>query len=201
MPFRRRTIYLLAFCALSAPLLGQDASKPSTSAADFDMSAFLKETQQTLNESGYFGLVWWIPTQYWELALERAKQRLSHTRLDNVDWYWPAEENAGRRSPQDIVRLLTPFDPVVWDRARFELLWGWAYRFEAYTPASKRKRGYYALPLLWRDHVIGWSNVSVKNGEFKAELGYVESPPRDVAFNRELRAELDRMRVFLGLES
>ena len=67
---------------------------------------------------------------------------------------------AARR--QDTVRLLTPFDPVVWDRARFELLWGWVYRFEAYTPAPKRKLGYYALPLLWRDRVIGWGNLSVK---------------------------------------
>ena len=48
-----------------------------------------------------------------------------------------------------------PFDPVVHDRTRFELLWGWTYRFEAYTPAPKRKRGYYALPLLWRDRAIG----------------------------------------------
>jgi hypothetical protein len=39
----------------------------------------------------------------------------------------------------DAVRLLAPFDPVVWDRQRFEAFWGWAYRFEAYTPASKRK--------------------------------------------------------------
>lgn len=49
------------------------------------------------------------------------------------------------------VRLLAPFDPLVWDRRRFELLWGWPYRFEAYTPPAKRKLGYYALPLLWRD--------------------------------------------------
>jgi hypothetical protein len=48
--------------------------------------------------------------------------------------------------------------------------------------------------------VIGWANVSVKNGELEAELGYVEGqPPRERAFRRELEAELDRMRVFLGL--
>ena len=78
---------------------------------------------------------------------------------------------------QEIVRLLAPFDPVVWDRRRFELFWGWAYRFEAYTPASKRQRGYYALPLLWRDRVIGWGNVSVKNGELHADIGYVGGAP------------------------
>jgi uncharacterized protein YcaQ len=87
----------------------------------------------------------------------------------------------------------------VWDRFRFELLWGWVYRFEAYTPPPKRKLGYYALPLLWRDRVIGWGNLSVKDGELKSEFGYVKSQPRDRAFKRELEAELDRMRVFLGL--
>jgi uncharacterized protein YcaQ len=96
------------------------------------------------------------------------------------------------------VRLLTPFDPLVRDRHRFELLWGWLYRFEAYTPAAKRRRGYYALPLLWRDRVIGWGNVSVKNGQLASDLGYVESPPRDRAFQRELEAEMDRLRAFLG---
>ena len=70
-----------------------------------------------------------------------------------------ADEHPAPRRPPDTVRLLAPFDPVVWDRRRFELLWGWAYRFEAYTPAAKRKLGYYALPLLWRDRVIGWGNL------------------------------------------
>jgi len=134
-------------------------------------------------------------------ALLRARSRLSQARVDGIDWYWPAEENAERRARPDTVRLLTPFDPVVRDRHRFELLWGWVYRFEAYTPEAKRKLGYYALPLLWRNRVIGWSNVSVKNGELKSEFGYVESAPRDHAFRRELEVELDRMRAFLGLKS
>lgn len=134
-------------------------------------------------------------------ALQRAKERLSHARVDGVDWYWPAKENAARHATQDKVRLLAPFDPVVRDRARFEYLWGWVYRFEAYTPAPKRKLGYYAMPLLWRDQVIGWANLSVKGAELKSDFGYVAShAPRDRVFKRELEAELDRMRAFLGLE-
>ena len=88
----------------------------------------------------------------------------------------------------------------VHDRARFELLWSWVYRFEAYTPAPKRKLGYYALPLLWRDRVIGWGNLAVKNGKLTSDLGYVAGKqPRDPAFKRELEAELERMRVFLSV--
>ncbi len=49
-------------------------------------------------------------------------------------WYWPADENPrSRHAPDEQVRLLAPFDPVVWDRRRFELLWGWVYKFEAYA--------------------------------------------------------------------
>jgi len=133
-------------------------------------------------------------------ALQRANERLSHARVDGTDWYW-AKQDAVRGAPQDRERLLAPFDPVVRDRDRFELLWGWVYRFEAYTPAPKRKLGYYALPLLWRERVIGWGNLSVKNDELKSEFGYAGSQPRDRGFKRELEAELDRMRAFLGLKS
>jgi len=134
-------------------------------------------------------------------ALQRAHERFSHAQVDGVDWYWPAAEDPQRAAAPDTVRLLAPFDPVVWDRARFELLWGWVYRFEAYTPLPKRIRGYYAMPLLWRDRVIGWGNLSVRNGELNSDLGYVESQPYDPAFRRELDAELSRMKLFLGLKS
>jgi len=134
-------------------------------------------------------------------ALNRAKERLAHERVDGMDWYWPAGANPAHSEASEAVRLLAPFDPVVWDRWRFELLWGWVYRFEAYTPPAKRKRGYYALPLLWRDCVIGWGNLAMKNGELHAELGFVNSRPTDSSFKRELAAELERLREFLGLKA
>jgi uncharacterized protein YcaQ len=134
-------------------------------------------------------------------ALRRAQERLAHARVAGVEWYWPASENPKKARELEAARLLAPFDPAVHDRARFELLWGWKYRFEAYTPAPKRKLGYYALPLLWRDRVIGWGNLKVKNGKLAAGFGYVSGrPPPEPAFKRELDAELERMRVFLGLE-
>ena len=108
-------------------------------------------------------------------ALRRATARLAHARVEGVDWYWPADEELA--SPTEAtVRLLAPFDPVVWDRRRFELLWGWAYRFEAYTPAAKRHAGYYALPMLWRDQVIGWANVTSGPDGLSPDFGYVGAP-------------------------
>ncbi len=129
-------------------------------------------------------------------TLQRARDRLARAPVAGIDWYWPNEENPRRAVTPEKVHLLAPFDPVVHDRARFELLWGWTYRFEAYTPASKRKLGYYALPLLWRDRVIGWANLSVKGGALRADVGYVQ-PPNDGAFERALEAELSRVQFFL----
>ena len=135
-------------------------------------------------------------------ALARAKRGLARTRVDGLDWYWPAHESFPSGAAEDAVRLLAPFDPVVWDRRRFEILWGWPYRFEAYTPVAKRKFGYYALPLLWRERIIGWGNLSVRNGRLDPVIGYITSrAPRDRMFRPALQEELDRIRVFLGLES
>jgi uncharacterized protein YcaQ len=135
-------------------------------------------------------------------ALARAKARLPQAVVDGVRWFWPAgEDPASRRhAPDDTVRLLAPFDPIVWDRRRFELLWGWAYRFEAYTPAARRVRGYYALPLLWRDQVIGWGNLAVKDGALASDIGFVAGrPPRGAGFRNALDDELARLSRFLGL--
>lgn len=149
-----------------------------------------------------------LPAGVWQwrgglkAALQRAKQRLAQTEVDGVRWYWPAGDKPAseRHAPSGEVRLLAPFDPIVWDRRRFELLWHWAYRFEAYTPAPQRKLGYYALPLLWQDHVVGWGNLGVRDGRLVPEFGYVAgAAPSGRPFRRALDDELDRMRLFLGL--
>lgn len=134
-------------------------------------------------------------------ALQRARARLAIANLDGLSWYWPAEDRLPRRGREadEVVRLLAPFDPVVWDRLRFEQLWGWSYRFEAYTPPGKRVRGYYALPLLWRDQVIGWGNLGWRGGALTADLGYASGrAPTEPAYHRALEEELERVRVFLA---
>jgi len=135
-------------------------------------------------------------------ALLRAKARLPSALVDGQRWFWPAGDHPAstRHAVPDAVRLLAPFDPVVWDRRRFEALWGWAYRFEAYTPAPRRIRGYYALPLLWRDQVIGWGNLAVAGGRLQADIGWVAGrAPRVAGLKAALADELARMGDFLGL--
>ena len=133
-------------------------------------------------------------------ALKRAMGRLSHAKVDGVDWYWPAGEKPPVVGvPDNQARLLAPFDPIVWDRRRFELLWGWAYRFEAYTPPLKRKLGYYALPLLWRDHVIGWANASVTGAALQVSIGLIGKHLASRDLRRALDVEVGSMALFLGV--
>jgi uncharacterized protein len=137
-----------------------------------------------------------------QAAMKLAREHLASVQIGGVTWYWPADENpaASRHAVDDGVRLLAPFDPVVWDRTRFELLWGWTYKFEAYTPAPQRRLGYYALPLLWGDRVLGWGNLSVVEGQLRSTFGHASGrAPRDRVFRDGLEEELVRMREFLGL--
>jgi uncharacterized protein YcaQ len=117
--------------------------------------------------------------------------------VDRIQYTWP--HSIRLAAVPHMVRFLAPFDPVVWDRRRFEHLWGWPYRFEAYTPAAKRLRGYYAMPLLWGDVVIGWANASVEGKRLKVEVGFAGKRPNDSDFRTELDAEIDRLRAFLFL--
>lgn len=146
-------------------------------------------------------LQWAVPQWKKDLtdALKRAKQRLARVHV-GVDWYFPSDEDPLPASVAEVVRLLAPFDPLVHDRKRFELLWNWEYRFEAYTPVTKRRLGYYAMPLLWRDRVIGWANVAVKNGALACDIGYVGSQPAERAFKSELEKELDHLGHFLSVK-
>jgi uncharacterized protein YcaQ len=121
---------------------------------------------------------------------------LAHSVVSNVKYVWPAGKLPCTQ-PRGIVRFLAPFDPLVWDRRRFEEFWGWAYRFEAYVPQRLRRLGYYAMPLMWRDDIIGWANITNVKAHFAIELGFAKERPLDPSFNIELEAEIARIRTFL----
>ena len=126
---------------------------------------------------------------------------LESKQVDGTNYLWPAGRLL-RREPEEAVRFLAPFDPLVWDRRRFEHFWGWPYRFEAYTPPAKRKLGYYALPMLWRADVIGWVNILGRGIHVTVEPGFIEGEkPPGKAFARAFQEEWERMRRFLLPES
>ena len=124
-----------------------------------------------------------------------AAGELERGEAEGERYLWPPGL-AAREATRD-VRLLAPFDPLVWDRKRFELLWQWDYRFEAYTPPRQRRFGYYAMPLLWGAEVIGWANVTASDGAVNVKLGFAGRAPRGRDFRNAFDAEVARMQAFL----
>jgi uncharacterized protein YcaQ len=122
---------------------------------------------------------------------------LESAAADGLRYVWPADLPASGQIGRT-VRFLAPFDPLVWDRRRFEHLWGWPYRFEAYTPPAKRRLGYYAMPLLWGDAVIGWVNCAMRGGTLTVQPGFVTERPGTGAFTQAFDAEVARMEQFLS---
>jgi uncharacterized protein YcaQ len=97
--------------------------------------------------------------------------------------------------------LLAPFDPVVWDRRRAERLFGFHYRISIYTPEAQRTHGYYVLPFLLGDRLVGRADVRADRaaGVLQVPAAHAEpgvDPPR-VA--RALAEELRAMADWLGL--
>jgi uncharacterized protein YcaQ len=122
---------------------------------------------------------------------------LERQTVDEVSYIRPRDNLAIEPAPER-VRFLAPFDPVVWDRSRFEHLWGWQYRFEAYTPVAKRVRGYYAMPIIWRDGIIGWANVRNADGRLDVDTGFVSKRPAERAFRLELDREIANFETFMS---
>ena len=104
------------------------------------------------------------------------------------------EELAGRTA------LLSPFDRLVYDRVRAQELFDFEYVLEMYKPASKRRWGYFALPILYHDRLIGKVDATA---ERKASVLRVHAIHEDVRFSRAIakavRAELEDLASWLGL--
>jgi uncharacterized protein YcaQ len=88
-----------------------------------------------------------------------------------------------------VTTLLSPFDPIVWDRTRAAALFGFDYRIETYTPAAKRRYGYFSLPILWRDELVGRLDAKAhrKEGRFEVRTLHLEE---GVPASTELAADL-----------
>ncbi len=125
--------------------------------------------------------------------------KLDTRRVDETEYVFKKNAKSSPHS-NDSVKILAPFDPIVRDRDRFEHLWGWTYRFEAYTPAAKRVRGYYAMPILWQDDVIGWANAKVSEKQLAVEIGYERKAQNVRTFKAALKQEVSDLATFLHLE-
>ena len=99
--------------------------------------------------------------------------------------------------------LLSPFDNLLWDRPFARRVLGFDHVIEVYKRAHERQYGYYVLPFLWRDRIVGRADLKSERGEgtlvvkaFHLERGVRRSRALDEAFERAL----DRLRQTIGLE-
>ena len=99
--------------------------------------------------------------------------------------------------------LLSPFDNLLWDRPFARRIFGFDHLIEVYKPEPERRYGYYVLPLLWRDRVVGRADLKTERREgalvvkaFHLERGVRRSRALDNAFERAL----DRLRRTIGVE-
>jgi uncharacterized protein YcaQ len=100
------------------------------------------------------------------------------------------DASAGRLEPE-LTTLLSPFDPLVWDRARARDVFGFDYRLECYTPAPRRLYGYFTLPVLRRGALVGRVDAKAHRKEGVFELKSVHVEP-GVAADEALARDLAR---------
>lgn len=148
---------------------------------------------------------------YYRIGMTQAKASLEELaeagevqRVAVRGWRDPAYLAAGARVPRRIAAqaVLSPFDPVVWDRNRSERLFNFRYRIEIYTPEAKREYGYYVLPFLMGDQIVGRVDLKAdrKASTLLVQAAHVEPGHDEGEVAAALADELRQVAEWQGLE-
>ncbi|GAB2756536.1 crosslink repair DNA glycosylase YcaQ family protein [Salinifilum aidingensis] len=148
---------------------------------------------------------------YYRLHPEQSRRAVAELvesgRLEPVavrGWRNRAYRHTTARAPRAITgrALLAPFDPVVWERARTERLFGFRYRIEIYVPADRREYGYYVFPFLLDGELVARVDLKAdrRAGALRVPAAFAEPERRCARVAGELAAELRAMADWLGLE-
>lgn len=115
-------------------------------------------------------------------------------------WALPAALEPGERAPPDLVHILSPFDPLIIQRKRTNLIFGYNHLFEAYVPKPKRKLGYFALPVLVGDEIVAALDLKTDRQAKKLLMQkwtwVGEGKKRRKELKRVIEEELDRFERF-----
>ena len=147
---------------------------------------------------------------YFRLPIAETKKALAELVEDGTlipisveGWKQRAYLHRAARIPRKAggTALLSPFDPVVWERRRAERLFGFHYRIEIYTPAPQRKFGYYVLPLLHHDRIAGRVCLKADRqaGVLRANATHHETHADPAETAQAMAGELKLMARWLGL--
>jgi hypothetical protein len=168
---------------------------------------------RVLRRIGAAGLLWdRNSTAFLGIDLNAERRRIALSRLEasgailparvegiKTLFYYRSEDDplmqtvlSGTFDRKPRMELLAPLDPMLWDKMMIDTLWGFRYSWEIYTPADKRKYGYYTLPILWGENFIGRveSVADRKAGVLRVKNIWFEPGIRRT---KKLQAALDRM--------
>jgi uncharacterized protein YcaQ len=120
-------------------------------------------------------------------------------------WREQAYLHPAARQPRRVSAraLLSPFDPMIWRRERAERVFGFRYRIEIYTPPPKRIYGYYVLPFLLGDELVGRIDLKADRagGRLLVQAAWAEPGVPQEAVVEELAEELAAMAAWLELDA
>jgi uncharacterized protein YcaQ len=118
-------------------------------------------------------------------------------------WWMRADDAEPDGDWRGRTALLSPFDNLLCDRARTEQLFGFSHRLEIYTPKAKRRWGYFVLPILHHDRLIGRADLAIdrRANRLVAHAIHREpDAPRGKAVARSIRRELERLATWQGAD-